>query len=51
MEKVFITLVKEGVYPKVDQIREAYDQKFNELVRRFWEEIDKQTTVEKKSFG
>lgn len=57
MEKIFMELAKKGFCPdeirmnanvKVDQIREEYDQKFFQLIRWFWEEVDKQTTTEEK---
>lgn len=58
MDRVFMTLAKEQFCPdeirpntnaKVDKIREVYDQKFNELIKWFWEEVDQQTSSEEKN--
>jgi hypothetical protein len=58
MEKIFINIAKEefcpdeidtSIDPELVRIREEYDKKFNELVKWFWEEVDRQTTIEEKT--
>lgn len=57
MNEIFMNVAKNdfcpdeidtSISPKLTQVRRTYDQKFNDLVRWFWEEVDKATTVEEK---
>lgn len=59
MEENFLKIAKENTYcpdelrmninTKVDEIRTEYDQKFMEVVKWFWKEVDKQTSNEEKA--